>query len=219
MITYRDRPIPIMSIPPNWGRGLTLGEEWGTFVREALDTGETRRTSRPRPLYKIEFDTLALSAQEQGFIRKVLESTEDMPVGVPFWQDAVDVTVASTVGNPWIDVEFTANTLFGVLPYMIVWTDYRTFETHRVAAINATQIQVVDSMDLSWPVGAKVAPLAVGRLAKQKAPALTDVNSVFRVKFEEVFLNSGPMLCQDVVGVQAGATLAFEEECIGGALL
>lgn len=219
MITYRDRPIPIFTLPANWNAAVTVSEEWGTFIRESLNTAETRRGSRPRPLYKVEFSTLALSAQDQGYVRKVLEAAKDMPIGVPFWEDAVDVTVASTAGNPWIDVEFTANTLFGILPYMMVWTGPKTFETHRVALVNATQIQVVDSMDASWPVGAKVVPLAVGKMAKPKSQALTDVNGVFKVKFEEAFFNEGPMLCQTISGTASGATLPFVEECVGGALL
>lgn len=219
MITYRDRPIPVFTLPPNWVQAVTVKEEWGTFIRESLDTSEQRRGSRPRPLYTLEFSTLALSAQEQGYVRKVLEASGDMPIAVPFWQDAVDVTVASTAGNPWIDVEFTANTLFGILPYMMVWTDFKTFETHRVALINSTQIQVVDSMDASWPVGAKVIPVAVGKLSKPKAQALTDVNGVFKVKFEEMFLNEGPLLCQTISGTASGATKPFVEECVGGALL
>jgi hypothetical protein len=219
MITYRDRLIPVFSLPPNWKQAIVVTEEWGTFIRESLDTSEQRRGSRPRPLYKIEFSTLSLSAQEQGYVRKVLEASNDMPIAVPFWQDAVDVSIASTAGNPWIDVEFTANTLFGVLPYMMVWTGFKTFETHRVALVNATQIQVVDSMDASWPVGAKVVPVAVGKLAKQKTQSLTDVNGVFKAKFEEVFLNEGPMLCQTISGTTIGASLPFIEECVGGALL
>ena len=219
MITYRDRPIPIFTLEPNWKSVITVTEEWGTFIRESLDTSETRRGSRPRPLYKIEFSTLSLSAQDQGYVRKVLEAAQDMPIGVPFWEDAVDVTVPVTAGNPWVDVEFTANTLFGVLPYMMVWTGPKSFEAHRTALVNASQIQVVDSFDAAWPVGAKVVPVAVGKLAKPKAQALTDVNGVFKVKFEEAFFNEGPMLCQPVSGTASGATLPFEYECVGGALL
>ena len=219
MITYRDQEVPVFSIPPNWQSPLTLTEEWGVFVRESLDVSETRRGSRPRPLYKVEYATLGLSAQEQGYTRKVLEYPTDLPTACGLWEDEVLVSVASTIGNPWIDVETTLGTLFDVIPYMMVWTAFNEFEVHRVAAVNATQIQITDSFEAAWPVGARVVPVTIGKLGRPKTSQLTDVAGQFRVRFEEAWFNSGPMLCQAIEGSAAGATLPFETECVGGALL
>ena len=219
MITYRDQPVPVFTIQANWKAPILLTEDWNVFARESIDVSETRRGSFPRPLYKLEFSTLSLSAQEQGYMRKMLEAADAMPIAVPFWQDAVPVTVAATAGNPWIDVEFTAGTLFDVLPAMLIWTAFDAWEIHRVAAVNDTQVQVTDAIEFAWPVGAKVVPCAVGKLAKPNASQLTDINGVFKVKFEERWLNEGPMLCYPIVGDQQGATLPFVTECIGGAIL
>jgi hypothetical protein len=219
VITYQDTPIPVFSVRANWAAQISITEEWGVFARESLDTTETRRGSRPRPLYKLEYSTLTLSAQEQGYIRKVLEGAEDSPIAVGFWEDAILLSQDSVIGNPWIDVESTLGTLFDVLPYMMIWSDFNEFECHRVAAVNATQIQVTDSIEAVWPAGTFVVPVAVGKVGRVKTSALTDVNDVFRLKFEEVWLNEGPMLCQAIEGSAAGATLPFEKECIGGALL
>ena len=51
------------------------------------------------------------------------------------------------------------------------------------------------------------------------SPTETDTADVFRVRFEELWLNEGPMLCRLIEGTAAGASLPFAVECVGGALL
>jgi hypothetical protein len=219
VIRYHDQPVPCFSIPPNWRNNVQVSEDWGVFVRESLDASETRRGSSPRPRYLVEYATLTLSGQEQGYIRKVMERADVMPIALGLWEDEARCSIEAIAGTPWIDVETTAGTLFGVVPYVMIWGAFNSFELHRVSGVNATQIQVTGALENDWPVGTRVVPVAVGKLAKPKTTALTDINDVFRVRFEEVWLNEGPMLCGMTEGEQQGATLPFETECIGGAIL
>lgn len=219
MITYRTRPVPIFTVPPDWGRALVLGENWEGIEREALSTAEDRLGTLPRPLYKLDYSTLTLTAQETGYIRKVLEGADDLPIGMPFWQDAAKLSVPTVIGNVNCSVDFTAGTLFDVLPYALIFHDFDSWETKRVFSITSTQITFADAIEAVWAVGDLVVPLTLGLLKRNQQEAITDIHGILKVKFEERFLQEASYLPGTISGAQVYQQRYFEEEGIGGPLI
>lgn len=216
MITYRGDAVPVLSVPADWRGKVTVTEEWATIVREALNTSEERIGRRSRPKFKISFDTTEMTADETAYLRSVLESAGERPFAVPFWNDKLKLTADATSGNPWVDTEATAGTLFDVLPYAMVWSDYRTFTTHRVFSVGATQIVLADPLTQSFITGEWIVPMAVGKLAIPDMAALTDIHGSFKVNFEEAFLTDAPMVCSSITGTDVEASYFMETECVGG---
>lgn len=219
MITYKGQAVPVMSLQSDWKAKFTVTEQWSTVVREALDTSEERISRRARALFKFSYSTIQLEAYETAYLRSILESAGERPFAVPLWADALLLTAVGTSGNPWVDVEATAGTMFDVLPYSMVWSDYLTFTTHRVFSKGATQIILADPLTQTFPIGARIVPMAVGRMKIPDMDALTDIHGSFKVQFEEAFLTDTPLICSAITGTDVEATYFMESECVGGLLL
>lgn len=220
MITYRTRPVPIFTIRPNWTRAVILGENWEGIKKEAISTAEDRLGTLPRPLYKLDYSTLTLTAQETGYIRKVLEAASDLPIGVPFWQDMTMLTAPTVIGSPSVAVEFTAGTLFDVLPYALIVHDFDSWEAHRVFSVDPDGITFAEAVGAVWAAGDFVVPLTLGLLKRPSAEAATDMLGAFNVKFEEKFLQEATYTPSVLTpGAQQYEQRGFVEEGIGGPLL
>lgn len=188
MIQYRGRTIPIFSIPPNWSRPVKISENWGGLAREAMDTSEERQGNQPRPLYKIDYETLTLTAQETGYVRRMLQADTDMPVGVAAWQDAVRLTADAAELDTEVLTEATAGTLLDVLPYALLWHAFDEFDVLTTAAVAANQVDFTEGLARDFEAGDVLVPLAIGKLRRPNAIAVTDAHGKFPVRFEEAWL-------------------------------
>lgn len=208
--------MPILSIAANWRSKISVTEDWSTIVREALDLSEERIAKRTRPKFKISFDTNEMTADETAYLRSVIESAGERPFAVPFWNDAVKLSADAVAGNPWVDTETIDGELFDVLPYAMLWRDYRTFSTHRIFSASASQVVLADPLTASFIAGEWIVPMTVGKLALPDMAALTDIHGTFKVSFEEAFLSDAPMVCTAITGTDVEATYFMESECVGG---
>lgn len=219
MITYRGEAVPVLSVAADWRGKIGVTESYATIIREAIDLSEERIARRARPKFSISYDTTEMTADETAYLRSVLESAGERPFAVPFWQDRVRLAADATSGNPWVDTEETTGTLFDVLPYAMVWSDYRTFTTHRVFSVASNQIVLADPLTQSFLAGEWIVPVALGKLAIPDMAALTDIHGTFKVTFEEAFLTDAPMVCTVITGTDVEATYFMASECVGGSLL
>lgn len=219
MITYRGEAVPVFSIQANWRSKIGVTEQWATIVREALDVSEERIGKRDRPKFKLSFDTVQMTADETAYLRSVIESAGERPFAVPFWNDRVKLSADAVAGNPWVDTETIDGELFDVLPYAMLWRDYRTFSTHRIFSASATQVVLADPLTSSFLAGEWIVPMAVGKLALPDMAALTDINGTFKVNFEQAFLSDAPMVCSAITGTDVEASYFMESECVGGSPL
>lgn len=219
MITYLNQAVPVFSIPPNWKRPPRISEAWGGAIREAISTAEDRQGNRHRPTYKIAYDTLSLTAQEQGFIRKVLEQSGALPIAVGFWPFACKLTAPAVAGTPYVTVDNADDGLFDVLPYVMVWDAFNNFETKRIALFNTTQIQFVEPLEADRAVDTWVIPMTVGKVLRSDTKALTDAHGIFKLNFEEAFFSDGVFTGRTLIGEEQYGLLATEFIGIGGPLL
>lgn len=219
MITYRGLEVPVFTVPPNWKKPFKLGEVSDDIIAETLDTGEERIGTRARPRFKVGYTTLTLTPQETGYIRKVLEQDNSLPIGVGLWQDAIKITEAATAGNTFLNTDATANLLFDVAPYALVWKSFKEISTVRTLFVTANGLQLADALDIDFEVGDWVVPMVIGKLARDNMTSLTDENATFDVKFEEFSFVDAPILCAAITGTDLDVTLAMQTECEGGSLL
>ena len=219
MITYRGTAVPVLSVAPNWRGKISVTEEWATIIREAINTSEERISKRGRPRFGINFDTNQMTADETAYLRSVIESAGERPFAVPFWNSALRLSADATSGNAWVDTETTVGSMFELLPYAMLWSDYRTFTTHRVFSVGATQVVLADPLTQSFIANEWIVPMAVGKLALPDMGALTDIHGTFKVRFEEMFLTDAPMVCTAITGTDVEATYFMESECVRGSLL
>jgi hypothetical protein len=219
VIAYRGNVVPVFSVPPNWNKPVRVKERWDDIVAETLDTGEERIGVRPRPLYSIAYLTLTLTAQETGYIRKVLEQDDASPIAVALWQDARRLTAPTIAGNVFCNCEDTAGTLFDVVPFALLWKSFRELSTVRTLEVHPTGLVFADGIDLDFDAPDVVIPLCLGKISRDNLTSLTDENATFAVKFDEFSYVDAPILCTAIAGTDLDVTLAMEFECDGGSLL
>jgi hypothetical protein len=185
---YKGTNLPVYSVGPDWKASVLLRAIYSTIVREALDLSELRSARFPRSLFGLRFSTLPLSAQETAYIRRVMELAQALPVIMPVWTDASKLTAGILSGATTLPVDDSSPTLLSVLyDYVIVWQDFKTWEVLATDSISKTSITLADATTRAYPAGTLVFPILIGKMARPNARALTDVNGVHQVEFEERF--------------------------------
>lgn len=219
MITYRGQIVPVFTVPPNWKKPFVLTELSDDLIAETLDTGEERLGTRTRPRFRVKYLTLTLTPQETGYIRKVLEQDDSIPIGVGLWQDAIKITAPSIAGNTFLNTDATANLLFDVAPYALVWKSFKDISTVRTLFVVPTGLQLADGLDIDFEAGDWVVPMVIGKISRENMTSLTDEHATFEVKFDEFTFVDAPILCAAITGTDLDVTLAMQTECEGGSLL
>jgi len=219
MIKYQNTEIPVFSVPPDWGANVTLSERFGGIVIEALSTAEERLATNPRALYSIQYDTVTMSEQEQGYIRRVIESAAAMPIAVPLWQFKRMITSAPMIGNTFVECDPIQGAIFDLVPNAIVWNNFNYFETFRTFAVGNSSIQFTDAISKQFAPGDFVVPLIVGYFPKNTVPAVTDANSRFPVAFDEQFISEMFATPLQISGTRVARQPAMEYQVVGGEIL
>jgi hypothetical protein len=219
VIYYRTTPVPVFTIPPNWKTAPKIAEDHGGLVREALSTAEDRRADRHRSLWSISYKTLTLTAQEMGYIRKVLETPEALPFACGFWPLAAKLASPGVQGTPYVTIDDLGATLFDILPYAMLWSAFDTFELVRVAIASASTVQFTTGLATNWPAGTWLVPVTTGALKRPDSRSLTDANDEFKVDFSERFYADEPYFEQAAGGTQAYELQPLELVGAGGPVL
>lgn len=215
---YNGANVPIFTGPPSWDSGVTLGVAYRTSLFEALDTSEERHSLYPRPLYRIRYRTLTLSANETAYLRKVIELAKGVPIGVPLWPMRTKLTADASAGATALEVDDVGRRLWDVFyTYALIWRDYKTWEVIDMAGALGTEIALDAATAGSWVTGDTVVPLLFGYLGRESFNALTDEHSQIEVSCEERFHGvhgqdvpeSNNMLC-NIIGFADGGGSTFD---------
>lgn len=219
MIKYQNQVLPVFTIPPDWSTPVTLTERYGGLAFEALSTAEERLGTQPRPLYSQQFDTLTLSEQEQGYMRKVIEAARAIPIAIPLWQFKKTLTVDPLIGNSFVKCEDIFPALFDVVRCCILWNNFNYFETFRTFAVGDNEVQFDEAITKEFTAGDVIVPIIVGHFTRDPVPAVTDSNSKFSVKFDEQFLSEIFATPNKIAGTKVNHQPAFEYLLVGGNVL
>jgi hypothetical protein len=185
---YKGQPLPVYSICPNWKTKVSLRTIYSTLIRESLDLSEVRIAKQPRCLYALRYSTLPLTGQETGYIRRVLEMAQALPIIMPVWTEASKLTTAAGVGDNILQVDTTFPTLLSVLyDYVIVWKDFAHWEIVATDNPGTNEITLDDEIQNAYPVGSLVMPILIGKMPRPATPQITDEHGTHSVNFEERF--------------------------------
>lgn len=211
---YNGQAIPVYSVPPNWKATVTLRTLYQTLIRESLDLSEERQERQPRCLYGIRYRPLTLSGQETGYIRRVLELAQAMPVVMPVWTEACMILANAGAGATTLTVDDTSQTLFPVLrDYVFIFRDFKTWEVLEIDSISAGEITLAEPTAFAWQTGDFVYPILIGKLPRSNMKAATDIHASQDVDFEERFngLTDQSLVEEDTPELEVEFTSACRE--------
>lgn len=186
--TFNGEAIPVLTIQPDWTQPIILRPRHKTIIAEAIDLTEERQNLAPRALYGLEFQSLTLSTQESGYLKRILDLAKALPVAVPIWPMAAKLTVAASSSATTLTVEDTSWSMFDVFhQHAILWESFLLWEIVELNAVGSTSVTLLAGLAHSYTTKAKLIPVAYGSLSRESLAGLTDANCEWRCIFEEVF--------------------------------
>jgi len=166
LIVTGFRMIPF-GFEPNRAQDIVESFGYLTDVIESFDGSEQRVKLRATPVGKVAFSVLLDRLQDVQEANAILFGNQSRPFGVPRWQFSVPLTAPASAG----DLELLCSTTsipFEVGGLCLVWSDSRTLEAHTIAQVLADRLVLSFPLERSWPAGACVIPLVIGRLSPEE---------------------------------------------------
>lgn len=212
--SYNGQPLPVYSVGPNWKEKISLRTIYDTIVKEALDLGEERQGRVPRSRFGIRYTTLPLTGQETGYIRRVLELAQALPIIMPVWTEASKLTTLTGLGDNILQVDDTFPTLLSVLyDYVIVWKDYRTWEVLAVTDFDDETITLGDEVQGVYAAGTLVLPIIIGKMPRAEVQNITDEHGVASPDFEETWHSLTDQSVVEEYNPLPPIEIAYTDEC------
>lgn len=189
--TYQSTTIPVISLRPNWQDGIATSMQRQTTITEALDTSEERQARAPRSLYGISYSTLALSLDETSYLRRVVETADELPVACPLWDMACKLTAAASIAATSLTVDDTTDRLFDVFfEHAILWQRYDLWEVVELDTVGANSVTLLAGLAAAYPANTSyLIPLAYGHVPRGPVEQLTDEHGIWTCDFTERFHN------------------------------
>jgi len=207
--TFNGLTIPVVSIQPDWKVTPVLSLNHKTTVAEAIDLTEERESLAPRCLYGMEFQTLTLTSQESGYLKRVLDLAEDLPVACPLWPMAAKLSAAAVLGATTLAVDDTTGCLFEVFhSHAILWESFLKWEIVELNAVNQFSVTLLAGLTQGYSAAAKLVPIAYGNLSRDSLTGLTDANVEWKCTFMEVFHRLNDQSVPEAVPVDAPLPVA-----------
>lgn len=214
--TYNGSALPVYSVDPNWKEPISLRTIYNTIVKEALDLGEERQGRVPRSLFGIRYQTLPLTGQATGYIRRVMELAQALPIVMPVWTEPSKLMAGVGIGATTLLTDDTSPTLFSVLhDYVIIWQDYKTWEVLAISALAALgdSITLADATTRAYPAGTLIYPILIGKLPRAESKNITDEHGVASPDFEETFNGLTDQSVVEQILPTFESFLTYTDEC------
>jgi len=132
--------------------------EWYTDVMEKANGLEQRvstRDERTRAFTR----SYHLNDEEGVRLESLLWGWLERQVGVPVWEQEINLTSAAAISDTTINTTATADLGFVAGENAVIWTQEGTFEAVTVSTVNATSLDLQAPLLQAWPAGARVFPL------------------------------------------------------------
>lgn len=173
--------------PPNWESPPEVGRGYEDNTVATISLAEARDSHGDVPLLDARFSVLALDRDEAASLARTLERTRALPVGMPMWTEAVQLTAAAIAGDSVLAVGTTSKRKFTTArPFVLLWQDWRTWAIAEISVLLANQITLTSGLLAGWPAGTQVVPVRFGKLALDPEQDLaTDRVRGWDVNFEE----------------------------------
>lgn len=185
---YKGQLIPVLTLPPQWQRGISATPRHETVVAEALNGREDRRQRLARMLWGLSYTAISHTARETGYMRGVLLAAREMPVAVPFWPQAAEL-LSDGINTTILTIEPTDGLmLYRPGGYALVMVHAMSWKAVQIADVQPGGMSLVGHLPGHWPAGTTVVPLLIGHLPRPRTAHETDEAGTWRIDFEEAFL-------------------------------
>lgn len=185
---YRGQAIPVIALAPDWVNPVRFGLEYSTTVSEALDTSEERQARFLRPLYRLDYTTIGLSAAQTACLRSVIETADDLPVACPLWPLAVTLSAAVAAGATTLTLTDARDCLFDVFhEFALVWESFDKWEIAELMSVMPESARLLVPLQKGYSSDALFIPLAYGFVPRGPVTQVTDINGRWQCRFEERF--------------------------------
>lgn len=159
--------IVLFSVQPDWSAGVDETIEFLTDVLKGYSDFEQRRALRQLPRRAVHLRPLALTARNAAGMESLVWGWQNQPYGVPWWQDATQLTASISPGTLVIPCN-TADRAFAPGGLLCIWQDEFTFEALSIVSVAANSVTVSSPTQLNWTAGPTVLvmPVFLARLPK-----------------------------------------------------
>lgn len=189
--TYLSQAIPVISLRPNWSEPVNVLLSRATTITEALDTTEARQARQPRSLVSLGYTTVGLSAAETAWLRRIVETAEELPVACPLWPFQCRITAAASASDTSLTVDTTDDMLFDVFAeHAIVWERHDLWEVVELDTVGTNSVSLLAGLANDYSANSSfLIPLAYGHIPRGSVEQLTDEHGVWQCQFSERFHN------------------------------
>jgi hypothetical protein len=178
-------PSDVLVFPPNWNRGVRFGKAWRTNIMKAVTGVEQRSALFSQPIRRIRYTLNLLNNADTNKLKRILFTGIQNQMGIPLWNDAVDLTAQAISGASTLSVSEGQYMEFDKLPLAVLLNGHN-YEIVAVKSTAASQIEIYGTLQSTWEAYSIVAPLMLGRLRPaQRLQFATDEIVLYSVEAVE----------------------------------
>lgn len=201
-LTVTGRRVVVFGHPPNWVEPVTERLEWLTDVMLTQGGIEQRIGLRNAPRRALAYDLLTADRNQTNQLETVLLGWQSRAFAVPVWTERQDLSAALAAGSLSIPCA-TSGYEFADNGLALLWLAHDKHEAIEIASVGASSLTLKSATVSAWPVGTRLYPVRLGRLAaQQKFTRETGRMLTGRVEF--AFEDNPALTADDTGDVYAG---------------
>lgn len=193
----------ILGSAPNWSQTVITRIVWKTVIAESLAGYEHRMACYIRPLVETRYKVTNITSRLSSYVRHLLDSRSETPVGVPVWMDGCFLLSDAVEGSTTLNVS-AQNRLFPWFRYALLYSDDEDYEVVRITSIQSDTVTLSGGLARDHGKLSLLVPLAFGYLKIPDSQFYTGAISEFEVDFQEKLGWIGSETSQGVTATGGG---------------
>lgn len=179
--------LPVFSVLPNWGNGITERLSWLTDVMDSESNSEQRRSIRRHPRRSFEASFLRKGTQRMR-IDTFLVGVGMTSFLVPIWHEQVPIIDGLSIDAGGVTFENNDTRLREFNEGDLVFVnngDPDDYDILKVGTVEVGRFNWSEAPKRVWPPGVRIFPLRIARLLDNaKMDSVTDRVGVSQLRFE-----------------------------------
>lgn len=165
-VTIKGSRTSLLQAPVNWASQFLESLEWKTDIIRSFSGKEQRRQLRLNPRRSFEYDFAEWGVSAQKIIN-LMRGWQNRPFAVPVWTDPTRITAIAAVGTTALVLDTTLKSFAAGGSVLIVNGD--SYEMGQISTLTDTEINVVNPLVNTWPIGSIAYPIQFSHLPEKTA--------------------------------------------------
>lgn len=183
-----DYELPVWAVRPNWDRSIVETLEWMSDVMTSPTGAEQRVGYRSAPRRLVEAHYMPLE-EERAFVDLAFHRLGSNEWMMPLWFDQAELTANAVVGSSRIDFDTSYHEFVAGGMAYLDGGDQFSGEAVRIAAVDATGIDLVAPLAATWAAGSDIYSMRRGRFETPAMSAITSRVGDMTLRFEIILAN------------------------------